>query len=181
VAERAGLAAERAALQDARRAVRDDLGRVEALRAELAAHEQVDAEPVAAPQAVTPAGPAEQPAAPALDRVLAGLAGARLCFGQPIDTAGRTVVPVARVRGAGGFGRRGGGAPGGGGRFDARPVGVVEIGEDGTRFVRLPDPDARARAGATAAFAAALLAAAAATAFGALRRRRGAARLMSRR
>jgi hypothetical protein len=136
---------------------------------------------VVPPAAVAPAGPGEQPSVPALDRVLAGLAGARLCFGQPIDAAGRTVVPVARVRGAGGFGRRGAGAPGGGGRFDARPVAVVEISEDGARFVRLPDPDARARAAATAALAAALLAGAAGTAFGVLRRRRGAVRLPLRR
>jgi uncharacterized spore protein YtfJ len=128
---------------------------------------------VVPPAAVAPAGPGEQPSVPALDRVLAGLAGARLCFGQPIDAAGRTVVPVARVRGAG--------APGGGGRFDARPVAVVEISEDGARFVRLPDPDARARAAATAALAAALLAGAAGTAFGVLRRRRGAVRLPLRR
>jgi uncharacterized spore protein YtfJ len=71
-------------------------------------------------------------------------------FGNPIAAAGKTVVPVARV--AFGFGggaspasrRRsqgeGGGtedeAAGGGGGVFATPVGVVEIDQQGTRFVR---------------------------------------------
>ncbi|HSD77562.1 MAG TPA: hypothetical protein VLA98_09160 [Solirubrobacteraceae bacterium] len=119
----------------------------------------------------TAAPPAGEPPLPALDRIIAGLSGARLCFGEPFEAAGRTLVPVARVRGAGGVGRRGQGGTPGGGRFDARPVGMLEIGPGGTRFERLPDPDAGARAGAAAAAAVAMLAGAA-TALGSLRRRR---------
>jgi uncharacterized spore protein YtfJ len=74
----------------------------------------------------------------------------RLVFGEPIEAAGKTVVPVARV--AFGFGggsapqarRHGGGesaaaeeeAGGGGGGIYAMPVGVVEISKEETRFVR---------------------------------------------
>jgi hypothetical protein len=162
------LTAERAALEDARAAVRADLARAQAARAELADHEPVVAEPVAERL--------PEPALPALDRVLAGLSGTRLCFGDPIEAAGRTLVPVARVRGAGGIGRRGPGAPGGGGRFDARPIGVLEIDEDGTRFERLPGSDAGVRARAAAAVAAAALLTGGATAVRALRRRRPAPR-----
>jgi hypothetical protein len=57
--------------------------------------------------------------------------GARLCFGEPVSTGGRTVIPVARVRG---------GAGGGGGGFDAAPVGFIEVGPDGSRFEAIPDP-----------------------------------------
>ncbi|WP_158855352.1 spore germination protein GerW family protein [Halorhabdus sp. CUG00001] len=77
-------------------------------------------------------------------------------YGDPIDRDGRTVVPVARV--AYGFGGgvgegsatstetegesepagSGSGAGGGGGGM-AKPVGALEITEDGTRFVRVSD------------------------------------------
>ena len=82
-------------------------------------------------------------------RVLDSLTGAKLCFGAPVVHADRTVIPVARVQGAGGYGFGGdvsgdtGG--GGGGWLDARPVGFVEIGPDGTRYERIPDPDRLAR------------------------------------
>lgn len=74
----------------------------------------------------------------------------RLVFGEPIEAAGKTVVPVARVA----FGFGGGASPaprrraqgegegtedeaaGGGGGVFATPVGVVEIDQEGTRFVR---------------------------------------------
>ncbi len=82
---------------------------------------------------------------PPVTRMLARLTGARLCFGRPVEAAGRTVIPVASIRtaGGGGFGvdpaaadRSGGG---GGGALDARPVGFIEIGPDGTRFQRIDD------------------------------------------
>jgi uncharacterized spore protein YtfJ len=58
-------------------------------------------------------------------------------YGEPISSAGRTIVPVARIGygfGAGRGGREedGGGAGGGVG---ARPAGVFEISETGTRFI----------------------------------------------
>jgi hypothetical protein len=140
--------------------------------AEPVADLPVSPQPAAAHDTAPTAERAPEPALPALDRVLAGLSGTRLCFGEPIEAAGRTLVPVARVRGAGGIGRRGPGTPGGGGRFDARPVGVLDIGADGTRFERLPGVDDAARAGAAAALATAALLAGGATALRALRRRR---------
>jgi len=74
-------------------------------------------------------------------------------FGEPIESHGKTIIPVARVSyrlGAGGGGggesrpdssgpeKRGGG--GGGGVVQAVPAGVVEITEAGARFVRFFDP-----------------------------------------
>jgi hypothetical protein len=47
-------------------------------------------------------------------KLLAAARGARLCYGDPVQVEGRTVIPVARVRAAGGLGERGGG-----GRLDA--------------------------------------------------------------
>lgn len=57
---------------------------------------------------------------------------------------GRTVIPVASVRTAGGYGfgnepNGQGGGGGGGGALDARPVGFIEIGPDGTRFEPIDD------------------------------------------
>jgi hypothetical protein len=83
-------------------------------------------------------------ALPPAQRALARLTGARLCFGRPVELKNRTVIPVASVRTAGGWGfgnddehgQRGGG---GGGALDARPVGFIEIGPDGTRFERIDD------------------------------------------
>ncbi len=83
-------------------------------------------------------------ALPPAQRALARLTGARLCFGRPVEAMGRTVIPVASVRTAGGWGfgnvpnGRGSGG-GGGGALDARPVGFIEIGPDGTRFERIDD------------------------------------------
>jgi hypothetical protein len=152
-AERTALAAERTALDTARRAVREELARADAVRAELESHEQVTAEPVvesddtpaaapAPPPAVAPSPLVVPPAAAAaldLDLDRGPLAGAGLCYGEPVTAAGRTVLPVARVRG------------GAGGGFDARPLGFVEVTADGARFRRVPGTDGLARAGAAAA------------------------------
>ena len=75
-------------------------------------------------------------------------------YGEPIETAGKTVVPVARVaygfgggfgssegeegEGAAGEGAGGEGAGVGGG-VAASPVGALEITEAETRFVRFAD------------------------------------------
>jgi uncharacterized spore protein YtfJ len=90
----------------------------------------------------------ESPLPPA-QRALARLTGARLCFGRPVEVKGRTVIPVASVRTLGGYGfgnepARGGGG-GGGGALDARPVGFIEIGPDGTRFEAIDDGRAALR------------------------------------
>jgi uncharacterized spore protein YtfJ len=86
---------------------------------------------------------------PPAQHALARLTGARLCFGRPVEVKGRTVIPVASVRTMGGYGfgnepARGAGG-GGGGALDARPVGFIEIGPDGTRFEAIDDGRAALR------------------------------------
>jgi hypothetical protein len=84
-------------------------------------------------------------------RLLAGARGARLCYGEPVQVDGRTVITVARVRAAGGLGQRGGG-----GRLDAVPVGYIEVSSDGSRFepIAPPRPGSRVLAAGGAAVAA---------------------------
>jgi hypothetical protein len=107
-------------------------------------------------------------------RLLTAASGARLCFGEPVSAAGRTVIPVARVRGG-----LGGGRDGGRGGLNAAPVGFIEVGPEGSRFEAIPDPRGAAiaalRAGAALAVAGGALAAARVV------RRRPAALLRSRR
>ena len=62
-------------------------------------------------------------------KVLAAARGARLCYGDPVQVDGRTVIPVARVRAGGGIGRGGGG-----GGVYAGPVGFIEVSASGARF-----------------------------------------------
>jgi hypothetical protein len=90
-------------------------------------------------------------------RLLAGARGARLCYGEPVQVDGRTVIPVARVRAAGGLGQGGGG-----GRFDAVPVGYIDVSTEGSRFEPIAQPRAGARALAAGGAAVAALVAAAA-------------------
>ncbi|MGA2373099.1 MAG: GerW family sporulation protein [Candidatus Korobacteraceae bacterium] len=75
-------------------------------------------------------------------------------FGQPIESHGKTIIPVARVSyrlGAGGgegsetptessSSKKTGVGGGGGGIVQATPVGVLEVTEAGARFVRFFDP-----------------------------------------
>ena len=92
---------------------------------------------------------------------LAEHASVRSVYGDPIEADGRTIIPVARVAYGfgGGFGQGEdvgeSGAPGGadggsgegagvGGGVSAKPVGIVEVGDGETRFVRFGD---RRRAG----------------------------------
>ena len=74
-------------------------------------------------------------------KLLAAARGARLCYGEPVHVEGRTVIPVARVRAAGGMGRQGGG-----GRLDAVPVGFIEVSEAGARFEAIGQHDSGLRA-----------------------------------
>jgi hypothetical protein len=73
-------------------------------------------------------------------KFLAAARGARLCYGEPVQVDGRTVIPVARVRAGGRFGR---GAGGGG--VKAEPVGFIEVAAGGTRFERIEQPRVGAR------------------------------------
>ena len=104
-----------------------------------------------------PVSPVPVAAAPS---VLPDAAG--LCFGAPIHEAGRTFVPVARVR-----------ADPARGDLDATPLGVFDLGTGAARFRAIPDGAATSLAvrAAACAFAAGL-----ALGAGALRRRRPAAR-----
>ena len=104
-----------------------------------------------------------------LSGVLDRLAGARLCYGEPVLARDRTVIPVARVRGAGGSGWGSGGGGdgtgeggGAGGWLEATPIGFIEIGDGGVRYHRIPDPERPQRLIKAAAAAIATLAAAAA-------------------
>jgi uncharacterized spore protein YtfJ len=78
-------------------------------------------------------------------RQLPAVAGAKLVYGDPIATHGKTILPVAQIRygfgGGGGAhqdpanaeaGRQGGG---GGGGLMARPVGVIEVTAEETHFI----------------------------------------------
>jgi hypothetical protein len=73
-------------------------------------------------------------------KLLAAARGARLCYGEPVHVEGRTVIPVARVRAAGGLGQRGGG-----GRLDAVPIGFIEVSAAGSRFEPFDRPGNAAR------------------------------------
>lgn len=91
-------------------------------------------------------------------KLVNSLAGAQMCFGEPVRAGDHVVLPIARVRamGGGGFGdgdspaddgsRNTGSGGGGGGYVDAAPVGFIEIGPDGARFQPIPDPITTARA-----------------------------------
>ena len=78
-------------------------------------------------------------------------ASVKTVYGTPIVTEGKTVIPVAKV--AYGFGGGSGSGPkkegdgkpvgegeGAGGGVAARPVGVVEITNEGTKFVQFGAP-----------------------------------------
>jgi uncharacterized spore protein YtfJ len=89
-------------------------------------------------------------------KLLAAARGARLCYGEPVQVDGRTLITVARVRAAGGFGRRGSG-----GRLDAVPVGFIEVSAAGSRFEPIGGGASGTRQLAAAGAAATALAAAA--------------------
>jgi hypothetical protein len=86
------------------------------------------------------AKPSSADRALATRKLLAAARGARLCYGEPVHVDGRTVIPVARVRAAGGMGQRAGG-----GRLDAVPVGFIEVSEAGARFEPIGHPGAGVR------------------------------------
>lgn len=82
------------------------------------------------------------------DRVAAS-ANARSVYGEPVETRDRTIIPVARVQ----YGFGGGvgheeekEGSGGGGCVRAKPVGVVEVDDQGTRFVPIIDATSLAAA-----------------------------------
>ena len=89
-------------------------------------------------------------------------AGARAVFGDPIERDGVTVIPVAQMiigAGAGGGSTLDdeAGAGAGGGAL-TRPLGYIEIGDDGAVFQPIPQPWQNAGLVVSFAFAALLLA-----------------------
>ncbi len=78
-----------------------------------------------------------------LKQGLASTATVKSVYGDPMNIAGKTIIPVARIGlgfGAGtGVGKRngadGGEGGGGGGGMGAVPVGVLEVTPERTRFV----------------------------------------------
>jgi len=75
-------------------------------------------------------------------------------FGEPIEAHGRTIIPVAHVKyglGAGGGGENKTGSEdaiggaGGGGGVKVTPIGVLEVTDAGTNFIRFFDPKMAAR------------------------------------
>jgi uncharacterized spore protein YtfJ len=73
-----------------------------------------------------------------------GQAGVKTIYGEPISAQGKTVIPVAKVAygygagaGTGGVGNSSAQGEGGGGGCGvcAMPVGVIEVSDQGTRFV----------------------------------------------
>jgi hypothetical protein len=89
-------------------------------------------------------------------KALAAARGARLCYGEPVQVDGRTVIPVARVR-AGGVFAKGGGRGG----VRAEPVGFIEVAAEGSRFERIEQPRLGARTLAAGGAVTGLVAAAA--------------------
>jgi uncharacterized spore protein YtfJ len=143
--------------------------------------------PAVEPPVVTPVAPGPPDMgrfAFGLSRVATALGGASLCYGEPVQAGERIVIPVARVRGAGGmgFGRQTtpegeaeGDGGGGGGAVEASPAGFLDITPDGVRYEAIPDPVNTARALSTGASALTLLVGAV---LGLRRRRRAAAGLL---
>ena len=75
-------------------------------------------------------------------------------YGEPIESHGKTIITVAQVKyglGAGGGGENKSGSEdavggaGGGGGVKVTPVGVIEVTDGGTRFIRFFDPKMAAR------------------------------------
>lgn len=76
---------------------------------------------------------------------LGGRAGVEAVFGEPIRSGDRTVVPVARVRWAGGAGggaseKEGASGSGGGGGVAIDPIGYLEITSEVAAFRPISDP-----------------------------------------
>lgn len=92
-----------------------------------------------------------------LDQIL-GKANARMVFGDPVQHGNKTVIPVARISTRFGFGggsgkMKGSIGPdsglggGGGGSVDAKPIGFIEITDDGAEFHEISDSTQIAMAG----------------------------------
>jgi hypothetical protein len=126
------------------------------------------------PGGVLPGPPPGAPVSAAAREIVGRIAGATLCYGEPVRAGDRAVIPVARVNARGGMGfggRSEDGGGGGGGVLKAAPAGFIEVTPTGTTYTPVP----RSRTGGLAASAAVLAGAAAGVAGAALASRRRAA------
>jgi uncharacterized spore protein YtfJ len=75
-------------------------------------------------------------------------ADVRVVYGDPISANGRTIIPVSQVMygfgGGSGQGEEGSGGGGGGG-VQVKPLGVLEMTDNDTRFVPIMDVGRMAR------------------------------------
>jgi len=120
---------------------------------------------------VLPAPPPGAPVTVAAREIIGRIAGATLCYGEPVRAGDRAVIPVARVQARGGMGFGGNaddGGGGGGGMLKAAPAGFIEVTPEGTTYVPAP----RGRTGGLAAGAAVVVGAAAGVAGAVLAGRR---------
>lgn len=76
----------------------------------------------------------------------------KLIFGEQIEKDGKTVIPVGRVQTSFGFGygvsedsdskdAEPGYGGGGGAGVKVNPVGYIEISDEGSKFVKIPEPE----------------------------------------
>ena len=108
---------------------------------------------------------ASEGAAELLERVAERIglhAGASAVFGEPVGREGVTIIPVAQLiigtgAGGGASAAEGSGAGAGGGAL-TRPLGYIEVGDDGAVFRPIPLPWQNATLIVSGAFAALLLA-----------------------
>ncbi len=97
-----------------------------------------------------------------LTQRLGSSASVKSIFGEPVTAGDRTIIPVARIGygfgGGGGTAKEGAAGEGGGagGGAGAKPVGIVEIAPEGTRFIPFHETR-RLAVTALAGFAAGLL------------------------
>ncbi len=68
----------------------------------------------------------------------------RAVYGDPVEAHGKTIIPVAKIAYGfgGGFGTKKDGDPdkeegGAGGGIMAKPIGVIEVSEEGTRYISI--------------------------------------------
>ena len=68
----------------------------------------------------------------------------RAVYGDPVEAHGKTIIPVAKIAYGfgGGFGAKKDGDPGkeeggAGGGIMAKPIGVIEVSEEGTRYISI--------------------------------------------
>ncbi|MGA2193559.1 MAG: spore germination protein GerW family protein [Nitrospirota bacterium] len=80
-----------------------------------------------------------QPIVQTITERLQNSASVKTIYGEPISAGGRTIIPVAKIAYGFGGGSHGGenADSGGGGGVAAKPVGVLEVTPETTRYISL--------------------------------------------